>query len=86
LCDSSIDCVSLACSCSEDVLWSALFALAVISRDTSPAYITHLLRLAAAGVLAPLETAMAAYRRRVAEQVRAWSCCVPLPAHGACQS
>ncbi|KAL4447679.1 hypothetical protein ABPG75_004898 [Micractinium tetrahymenae] len=52
----------------EDVLWSVLFALAVIARDSSRRYVCHLLSLASAGVLPALEQAMAAYRRAVDAQ------------------
>lgn len=52
----------------EDVLWSSLFALAVIARDTSQHYKSHLLALASAGVLPALETAMASYRATVEAQ------------------
>ncbi|KAL4428663.1 hypothetical protein ABPG77_009769 [Micractinium sp. CCAP 211/92] len=52
----------------EDVLWSVLFCLAVIARDSSRHYVTHLLTLASAGVLPALERAMAAYRQAVREQ------------------
>lgn len=48
-----------------------LFALAVIARDSSRHYVSHLLALAAAGVLPALERAMAAYRSAVEEQVGA---------------
>lgn len=59
-------------ACSEDVLWSALFALAVVARDTSPAYVAHLLALARAGVLPALTRAMLAYRDAVEAQVGGW--------------
>lgn len=62
-------CRSAVSACSEDVLWSALFALAVIARDCSANYIAHLLILAAAGVLPPLEAALGSYRQAVEEQV-----------------
>lgn len=50
------------------MLWSALFALAVIARDTSPSHITHLMTLAAAGVLPALLAALQAYQEGVEEQ------------------
>lgn len=51
--------------CSEDVLWSTLFALAVIARATSESYVTHLLCLLAGGVLPALEGALEQYREVV---------------------
>lgn len=57
--------------CSEDVLWSALFALAVIARDTSRHYVSHMLSLAAAGVLPALQAAMRSYRAAVEAEVGA---------------
>lgn len=50
------------------MLWSALFALAVIARDTSPRFVPHLLELASAGVLPALLEALAAYQATVEEQ------------------
>ncbi len=54
---------------SEDVLWSALFALAVVARDTSDQFVSHMLVLVQAGVLPALEHALASYRQMVDEQV-----------------
>ena len=51
-------------TCSEEVLWSALFALAVIARDSGTRYVPHLLALVHAGVLPALRGAMSAYRQR----------------------
>ncbi|KAL4856875.1 hypothetical protein ACK3TF_002919 [Chlorella vulgaris] len=50
---------------SEDVLWSTLFALAVIARATSESYVTHLLCLLAGDVLPALEGALEQYREVV---------------------
>lgn len=58
---------------SEDVLWSALFVLAVVARDTSSQFVAHMLALVRAGVLPALEHALAAYRTMMDEQVG--SCC-----------
>ena len=55
--------------CSEDVLWSALFVLAVVARDSSRNYIPHLLALVHAGVLPALEAALLAYRQTSDELV-----------------
>ena len=58
---------------SEDVLWSALFVLAVVARDTSSQFVVHMLALVRAGVLPALEHALAAYRSTMDAQVG--SCC-----------
>jgi hypothetical protein len=47
---------------SEDVLWASLFTLAVLANDTSPAFVRHMVALAAAGVLPALRAALRAYR------------------------
>ncbi|PRW60207.1 E3 ubiquitin- ligase CHFR isoform X4 [Chlorella sorokiniana] len=53
---------------SEDVLWSALFVLAVVARDTSDKFVPHMLMLVRAGVLPALEHALAAYRQTMDDQ------------------
>lgn len=58
--------------CSEDVLWSALFALAVVARDTSDKFVSHMLQLVRVGVLPALEHALAAYRQTMDDQVGCW--------------
>lgn len=58
--------------CSEDVLWSALFVLAVVARDTSDKFVSHMLQLVKVGVLPALEHALAAYRQTMDAQVGCW--------------
>lgn len=62
------------------VLWAALFALAVVVRDSSPHYVQHILTLAAAGVGPALREALVAYRQDVEAQVRGvfaeMACCL----------
>lgn len=60
------------------VLWAALFALAVVVRESSQRYVEHMLALAAAGVLPALRSAMAAYRLEAEQEVCAefvLACC-----------
>ena len=54
----------------EEVLWAALFLLAVLLREASPLYVEHVLALASAGMLRALREALAAYRGKVAREVR----------------
>jgi hypothetical protein len=56
---------------SEDVLWSALFVLAVVARDSGEQFAAHLRVLAGAGVLPALEQALAGYQAGADAQVRA---------------
>jgi hypothetical protein len=55
---------------SEDVLWSALFVLAVVARDSGEQFAAHLRVLAGAGVLPALERALAGYQAGADAQVR----------------
>lgn len=60
--------LALLAPSSEDVLWSALFALAVVARDTSDKFVSHMLQLVRVGVLPALEHALAAYRQTMDDQ------------------
>lgn len=50
---------------SEEVLWAALFVLAVVAREACPNYSDRVVALAAAGIRAPLAAAVEAHRSAV---------------------
>ena len=63
---------------SEAVLWSPLFVLAVVARDSGEQFAAHLRVLAGAGVLPALEQALAGYQAGADAQVRAAAGLLPL--------